>query len=76
MKSTTVLFVVTSLMLVVAMVAVAIPSEVQAAPKHTWCYLNTSGVQCGFDSKGECKKALAEDPTATQIDRGCQKGAT
>ena len=72
MKSTTVLFVATSLMLVVAMLAVAIPSVVQAAKHHSWCYENAAGVQCGFDSKGECKKTLAEDPTATA--RGCQKG--
>jgi hypothetical protein len=72
MKSTTVLFVAISLTLLVATVAVAIPSEVQAAKHFTWCYQNTAGVQCGFDSKGECKKTQAEDPTAT--DRPCGKG--
>jgi len=50
------LFVAASLILVVGIVAVAIPSPVQAAAKHQWCYTSAAtGAVCGFDSKIECK---------------------
>jgi len=68
MNSTIVLFVATSLILIVAMVAIAIPNPVQAAPKHQWCYTSAT-VNCGpngFDSKGACKKADAEDLSPTR----------
>jgi hypothetical protein len=64
-----VLFVAASLMLVGAMVAIAIPNPVEAAPKFLWCYTAASIVcaQGGdpFNSKGECKKADAEDQLPT-----------
>ena len=55
-----ILFALASLILVGGMVAIAIPSAVQAAPKHTWCYGSSSGTFCNFNSKGECKKAATE----------------
>ena len=52
------LFVAASLILVVGIVAVAIPSPVQAAAKHQWCYTSAvSGAVCGFDSMVDCKNS-------------------
>ncbi|HEY7226823.1 MAG TPA: hypothetical protein VH481_01715 [Nitrososphaeraceae archaeon] len=44
------------LILVVGIVAIAIPNPVQAVAKHQWCYTSAAtGAVCGFDSKVECK---------------------
>ena len=56
------MFVAVSLILVVGIVAVAIPSPVQAA-KHQnqegqWCYTSAGlGAVCGFDSMVNCKQS-------------------
>jgi len=56
------MFVAVSLILVVGIVAIAIPSPAQAAAKHNnldqgqWCYTSAvNGAVCGFDSMVECK---------------------
>jgi len=68
---TTVLFVGTSLILVIAMVAIAVPNAVQADKKFEYCYRSASGVHCDFQTKGECKKALKED--TSEIVTPCAK---
>jgi hypothetical protein len=50
-----VLFVATSLILVVAMVAIALPNPVEANKNFEWC--SSSAPQC-YDKKKECKDAL------------------
>lgn len=67
-----ILFVVASLTLVGAMVAIAAPNIIEAAPKHTWCYTGAS-IVCNvegnsFDTKGECKKAEKADPSPIIIE--------
>ena len=47
-----ILFVVASLTLVGAIVVIAIPNPIEAAPKHQWC----SAVAPCTDNRGECKK--------------------
>jgi len=62
------MFVAVSLILVVGIVANAIPSPAQATAKHKdqgqgqWCYTSAvSGAVCGFDSMVNCKhSAMAE----------------
>ena len=58
------MFVAVSLILVVGIVANAIPSPAQAAAKHKdqgqgqWCYTSAvSGAVCGFDSMVDCKNS-------------------
>ena len=74
-----VLFLVASLMLVGAMVAIAAPNPAEAAPKHVWCYtaasvVCTSGGE-NFANKKECKDALAEFQAANPgiATQPCQK---
>jgi hypothetical protein len=60
------LFVGASLILVVGIVAIAIPNPVQAATKHQWCYTTAAtGAVCGFDSKVECK--LSADNAGSSV---------
>ena len=57
------LFVVASLMLVGAMVAIAIPNAVHANPNFQWCQSFSGGI-C-FEKKIDCKRSLegiAGDP--------------
>ena len=61
--------------LLASIVSFAIPNAVQAAPKFGWCYTAAS-IVCGqagdnFGSKGECKKAQAEEPTT--VVESCHK---
>jgi|GEM_PF-747048 hypothetical protein len=58
------MFVAVSLILVVGIVANAIPSPAQATAKHKdqgqgqWCYTSAvSGAVCGFDSMVDCKNS-------------------
>jgi hypothetical protein len=51
-----VLLIVTSLMLVGAIIVVAIPSPIQAAPPHQWCFREIAGPLHCFANKGDCKK--------------------
>jgi hypothetical protein len=56
------MFAAVSLILVVGIIAIAIPSQAQAAAKHKdqaqgqWCYTSAViGAVCGFDTMVDCK---------------------
>ena len=55
-----VLFVVASLMLVVATIAVAVPNPVQAEPTHSWVWIDEGGVPHFFQNKGDCNKSAPD----------------
>ena len=52
-------------LLVVAIVAIAIPNAVDAKLTHEWCQTGPFG-QC-FDNKGDCQKAEIKGETRTCI---------
>jgi hypothetical protein len=57
-------FLTATLILVGAVIAIALPTPVQAVSAHLWCYDNPQGTVCPKDTHGDCNKAQKLDVSA------------